>query len=237
MDLINTFIKDDFMPTVYANCAPNTEEQNDEDWWSDTFIHTAVNSELYVFADMWYERDDRHIFNDTSFDAFWVVEMINRINKWNDDEYGNDWSWEKPLTLDKILNMYAYLYVNVELGTQYWIEQRDRLNQYALENEEESDAEEEEEKESVEVYNGSKVFPPNETDETCPMCLEEYDKEIGRLKDGIQNSEYESNCPHWGCCMCWRGMYKQNKEKYCCPICRRDITDWLKIHYDDEDDE
>lgn len=133
MDLINTYIKDDFMPTVYANCAATAEQQNDEDWWSDTFIHTAVNSELYVFADEWFGRDDQPLYNDTSYNAFWVVEMINRINKWYDDAYGNVWSWEAPLTLEKILNMYAYLYVREELGTQYWIEQRDRLNQYALE--------------------------------------------------------------------------------------------------------
>ena len=89
----------------------------------------------------------------------------------------------------------------------------------------------------TEVYNGSKDFPPNETDETCPICLEAYDREIGRLKDGIQNSDYESNCPHWCCCMCWDTMYKQDKDTYCCPICKRDITDWLKTHYDSDDDD
>ena len=80
-------------------------------------------------------------------------------------------------------------------------------------------------------------FPPNETDETCPICLEAYDKEIGRLKDGIQNSEYESNYPHWCCSMCWDTMYKQNNDTYCCPICKRDITDWLKTHYDSDDED
>ena len=88
-----------------------------------------------------------------------------------------------------------------------------------------------------EQYNGSKDFPPNETDETCPICLEAYDKEIGRLKDGIQNSGYESNCPHWCCCMCWDQMYKQYNDTYSCPICKRDITDWLKTHYDSDDED
>jgi hypothetical protein len=88
-----------------------------------------------------------------------------------------------------------------------------------------------------EERNGSKDFPPNETDETCPICLEAYDREIGRLKDGIQNSGYESNCPHWCCCMCWDTMYKQNNDTYSCPICKMDITDWLKTHYDSDDDE
>jgi len=78
----------------------------------------------------------------------------------------------------------------------------------------------------------------NETDETCPICLEAYDREIGRLKDGIQNSNYESNCPHWCCCMCWDTMSRQDNDTYSCPICKTDITDWLKTHYySDSDDE
>ena len=89
----------------------------------------------------------------------------------------------------------------------------------------------------TEVYNGSKDFPPNETDETCPICLEAYDREIGRLKDGIRNSDCESNCPHWCCSMCWDKMYRQDNDTDCCPICKRDITDWLKTHYDNDDDD
>jgi len=87
------------------------------------------------------------------------------------------------------------------------------------------------------VYNGSKDFPPNETDETCPICLEAYDREIRRLKDGIRNSDCESNCPHWCCCMCWDTMYREDNDTDYCPICKRDITDWLKTHYEDDEEE
>lgn len=89
-----------------------------------------------------------------------------------------------------------------------------------------------------EKYNGSKDFPPNETDETCPICLEAYDRELGRLQDGIRNSDFESNCPHWCCCMCLEEMYKQHGGIECrCPICKRDITDWLEAHYEDDEEE
>jgi hypothetical protein len=89
-----------------------------------------------------------------------------------------------------------------------------------------------------EIYNGSKDFPPNETDEQCPICLEAYDRDSGKLKDGIRNSTYESNCPHWCCCMCLEEMYKQNEDDRCrCPICKRDITEWMDETYGEEDDD
>jgi len=32
-------------------------------------------------------------------------------------------------------------------------------------------------------------------------------------------------------------MYYQNKDEYNCPICKRDITEWIKDQYSDDDDE
>jgi hypothetical protein len=164
--------------------------------------------------------------------------MINKINKWYDDIYGEQWAYESPLTLERIYKMYAYLFVN-QKGVDYWIEQKDRLNEYvvAQQADEASDMSvvSDEDEEPKEVYNGSKDFPSNETDETCPICLEAYDRDGGKLKDGIRNSNYESNCPHWCCCMCWDEMYKQDKDEYNCPICKRDITEWIKDQYGDDE--
>ena len=237
---INTFINGDFMPRVYFHLLPTVEQQNDEDWWVDTFIHTAVNSEVFDFADEWFGRDDQPHYIDTSWDAFVIVEMINKIDKWYDDVYGEKWAYESPLTLERIYKMYAYLFVNNK-GVEYWIEQKNRLNEYVVSQQldEASDMSvvSDEDEEPKEVYNGSKDFPPNETDETCPICLEAYDRDSGKLKDGIRNSNYESNCPHWCCCMCWDEMYKQDKDEYGCPICKRDITEWIEETYGENDEE
>jgi len=240
IDAVNRYINDEFMPMVYWNLLPTAEQQNDENWWVDTFIHTAVNSDDYDFADEWFNRSDQPFYNDTTWDAFVIVEMINKINKWYDDIYGEQWAYESPLTLERIYKMYAYLFVN-DKGAEYWIQQKDRFNEYvvAQQVDEASDMSvvSDEDEEPKEVYNGSKDFPPNETDETCPICLEAYDRDSGKLKDGIRNSNYESNCPHWCCCMCWDEMYKQDKDEYNCPICKRDITEWIDETYGEDDDE
>jgi hypothetical protein len=241
IDEMNRFIYGVFMPRVYFHLLPTVEQQNDEEWWSDTFIHTAVNSEVFDFADEWFQRDDQPLYNDTTWDAFWVVELINKIDKWYDDIYGEKWAYESPLTLEAILKMYAYLFV-VGKGAYHWEEEKDRFNEYVVAQQEVEDMsvvsdDSDEDEEPKEVYNGSKDFPPNETDETCPICLEAYNRDSGKLKDGIRNSGYESNCPHWCCCMCWDEMYKQNKDEYNCPICKRDITEWIDETYGEDDDE
>jgi hypothetical protein len=213
------YIEDFYMRDIYRDLHPTAEQQEDEDWWNDIYIQTAVNSDTYDFPASWAEQRDA-----SQYEALVMIEMINQIFKWNEDENGIEvkW-WSNALTLSRIYKMYAYMYV-VRMGADYWIN-LSHTDNWNFEMEE------------PEQYNGSKDFPPNETDETCPLCLEAYDKEIGRLKDGIQNSGYESNCPHWCCCMCWDTMYRQYKDTYCCPICKRDITDWLKTHYDSDDDD
>jgi hypothetical protein len=224
IDLMEAFLENDYMRDVYIHLNPTAEQQGDEDWWND-YIQTAVNSDTYDFPARWAEHRDA-----SQYEALVMIEMINQIFKWNEDENGisEKW-WDDVLTHSRIYKMYAYMYV-VRCGVEHWKDTMG-INDW---NESDDDDVCVCEKET---YNGSKDFPPNETDETCPICLEAYDKEIGRLKDGIQNSEYESNCPHWCCCMCWDTMYKQDKDTYCCPICKRDITDWLKTHYDSDDDD
>ena len=218
IELMEKYLEDFYMRDIYRDLHPTAEQRDDEDWWND-YIQTAVNSDDYDFQSKWAEQRDAD-----QYEALVMIEMINQITIWNGDENGGceQW-WGETLTISKIYKMYAYLYV-IRMDTDYWINLSHSDNWNF-------------EMDEPEQYNGSKDFPPNETDETCPICLEAYDKEIGRLKDGIQNSEYESNCPHWCCCMCWDTMYRQNADKYQCPICKRDITDWLKTHYDSDDDD
>jgi hypothetical protein len=77
----------------------------------------------------------------------------------------------------------------------------------------------------------------NETEDTCPICLRDYDRNT-LLKDGIQNSDCISDCNHWACVECWEQIYYQHNDIDTCPICRSDITDWLQSHYplDEESD-
>ena len=229
---LNAFIRNKHLPNVYWNLRPTVEQTNDDDWWSDTFIHSAVNSEEWCFADEWFQRDDQPLYNDTTWDAFWVVELINKIDKWYDDIYGEKWAYATPLTMEAILNMYAYLFV-MEKGVEHWKEQTDQFNEYCAEQEEgeEMSVVSDEEPKEVEVYNGSKDFPPNETDETCPICLEAYGED--NPADSIRDSTYESNCPHWCCMPCWTKMLEQDQDEYCCPICKRDISNWLEENYRD----
>lgn len=213
---INEFISSVYLKEVYRDLNPTAEQQDDDDWWNDVFIQTAVNSDEYNFQETWEE------YRDTSpYEAFLIIEMINQINNWSE---GQKWDFG-VLTHSKIYKMYAYMYV-MRYGIENW---KDQIPLWDEEDDDDVCVCEEEE------YNGTKDFPPNETDEKCPICLEEYDREIGRLQDGIQNSDYESNCPHWCCCMCWDKMYRQNKSEYHCPICKRDITCWLKTHYEDSE--
>jgi len=233
IDEINTFINGVFMPMVYLNLLPTAEQQNDEDWWSDTFIHTAVNSDDYDFADEWFQRDDQPHYIDTSWDAFVIVEMINKINKWYADVFGEQWAYASPLTLERIYKMYAYFFVN-DKGVEYWIEQKDRLNEYVVSQQvdEASDMSvvSDEDAESVEEeYNGSKDFPSNETDDNCPICLEAYTEE--NPKDGIRCSDIPSNCSHYCCERCWYVIWGQHNDTNNCPICKRNITEWLSTHY------
>ena len=199
------------------------------------FINKAMNTEEYDFYERWSEYDCSA--NRTyEYGIAETLALLNKIDKLYDDIYGEKWAYD-TLTYKKVVNMYAYLYVNSE-GVEWLMLNKAEYDAYA----DEMDADDSEDEEcecEEEIYNGSKDFPPNETDETCPICLEAYDRELGRLKDGIRNSIYESNCPHSSCCMCWDTMYKQNNDTYCCPICKRDITHWLKTHYnsDDEDDD
>lgn len=80
-----------------------------------------------------------------------------------------------------------------------------------------------------EEYNGSKDFPPNDTDEQCPICLEAYTPQ--KQRDGIRCSDIPSNCSHYCCERCWYVIWGQHNDTNNCPICKRDITMWLSTHY------
>ena len=74
LNYINEYIRTTYMRDVYNDLRPTIAQQEDEDWWNDTFIQNAVNSEDYDFENDWnnneWERDET---------AFVVIGMINKI--------------------------------------------------------------------------------------------------------------------------------------------------------------
>jgi hypothetical protein len=217
---MNEYIRNEYMAFAYSQFRPSVEQQNSEHWWRDIFLKEAVNS--FDFQEGWNDYVDR---TDDGVvivqEVFVVIEMINKINKWCDDEYGEGpWSCEN-FTYDKIFKMYAYMYV-IRQGLDFWMEQKDMFNEYVAINYSEEDAESVEEE-----YTGSKDFPPNETDDVCPICFEEYTAK--KPRDGIRNSEYKSRCPHYCCVDCWVNIYNdESNTKKRCPICRANVSKWLE---------
>ena len=198
---------------VYNNLRPTAEQQEDENWWNDVFLQIAVNSDEYNFQDTW------EALRDTSQDeVFLIIEMINQINEWSKNELGHNWDFG-VLTHSKIYKMYAYMHA-MQKGVEHWKLQSSFWN-HDMDNISDTESVEEE-------YNGTKDFPPNETDDNCPVCLEAYT--VQKQKDGIRNSdEHKSKCPHYCCCDCWLELYEKNEgEKKRCPICRANVTDWLE---------
>jgi len=225
---INTmeeFIHTIYMRDVYNVLRPTITQQEDETWWDETFIPEAVNSNNFDFEDAWidYEEDDNRT---NTPEVFVVIEMINKINKWSEEITGAYWDYDN-LTYGKIFKNFAYFYV-CSRGTDFWLEKKDMYNEYVAEMGDESD--DDGDAESVEEeYNGSKDFPPNETDEQCPICLEAYTED--KKKDGIRCSDIPSNCPHYCCERCWYVIWGQHNDTNNCPICKRNITMWLSTHY------
>ena len=198
---------------VYNNLRPTAEQQEDENWWNDVFLQIAVNSDEYNFQDTW------EALRDTSQDeVFLIIEMINQINEWSKNELGHNWDFG-VLTHSKIYKMYAYMHA-MQKGVEHWKLQSSFWN-HAMDNISDTESVEEE-------YNGTKDFPPNETDDNCPICLETYT--VQKQKDGIRNSdEHKSKCPHYCCCDCWLELYEKNEgKKKRCPICRANVTEWLE---------
>jgi hypothetical protein len=74
-----------------------------------------------------------------------------------------------------------------------------------------------------------KDFPPNETDDKCPICLEAYTSK--KQRDGVRYSEYKIKCPHYCCVPCWIDLYYNKDKIKRCPICRANITDWLEENH------
>ena len=149
--------------------------------------------------------------------------MINQINEWSKTETVTIWDFG-VLTHSKIYKMYAYMHV-MQKGVEHWKLQSVFWNH---DMDDMSDAESVESVESVEEeYTGTKDFPPNETDDNCPVCLDAYTPQ--KQKDGVRNSKYKVKCPHYCCCDCWLELYEKNEgEKKRCPICRANVTDWLE---------
>ena len=207
-----------FMRDVYYDLHPTDEQQEDENWWKNVFLQKAVYSDEYNFQKTWEELRDT-----SPYEVFLIIEMINQINEWSKNELGHTWDFG-VLTHSKIYKMYAYMHV-MQKGVEHWKLQSVFWNH---DMDDMSDVESVESVESVEEeYTGTKDFPPNETDDNCPVCLDAYTPQ--KQKDGVRNSEYKVKCPHYCCCDCWLELYEKNEgEKKRCPICRANVTDWLE---------
>ena len=204
---------------VWGELEPTDEELNDDEYIQDTFINNAVNNEIYDFYEMWNDTTNEHYF-EMRVDTLLI--LLNELKERYRDEMGDEWlPPNNEYTIQNIMNGWAYMEVQ-----RVGIVNVRALIISGLEEEEEAEAE------AVEIYNGTKDFPPNETDETCPICLEAYTEDNN--KEGIRWSDHQSNCPHQCCRSCWLGMAKQQPEKYLCPICKRDITKWAKEMFEPE---
>jgi len=112
------FICSIYMRDVYLDLNPTPEQDDDNDWWNEVFIETAVNSDKYDFQEKWAQYKDP-----SPHDEFPIIEMINKINKWYDDEFDDTWTYELPLTYNKIFKMFAYMFVRIK-GLDFWQDQQ-----------------------------------------------------------------------------------------------------------------
>jgi hypothetical protein len=211
-----------FMRDVYYDLHPTTEQQNDENWWNNIFMQKAVNSDEYNFQETWEELRDT-----SPYEVFLIIEMINQINKWSEDELGHKWDFG-VLTHSKIYKMYAYMYA-MRRGVEHWKNASGLWNHDMDEMSSEEDSDIESIESIEEEYTGTKDFPPNETDDNCPICLDAYTSQ--KQRDGIRCSDIPSNCSHYCCESCWYVIWGQHNDTNNCPICKRDITMWLSTHY------
>jgi hypothetical protein len=114
------FLTYTYMPQVYREIDPTDDNKNDEHWFQDVYIFEAVNSNNYDFYDRWissYDANERNI--DRLIGVRLVLELINDINQWSEDEMGENWSWDGDLTPEKVVKMYAYMYV-MRMGEDHW---------------------------------------------------------------------------------------------------------------------
>jgi len=190
---------------VWGELQPTNEERNDDEYIQDTFINNAVNNEIYDFYEMWNDTTNEHYF-EMRVDTLLI--LLNELKDWYRDEMGDEWL---PLSNDYSIQNIMNGWAEAEVSEWGFDAVREIIN---------ATIEEEE-------YTGTKDFPPNETDDNCPICLEAYTWR--KQKDGIRNSEYKVKCPHYCCCDCWLELYEKNEgEKKRCPICRANVTDWLE---------
>ena len=147
---------------VWCQLESNDEERNDAEWFQNTFINKAVNSEEYNVYDMWSAD------NELEISALLILEMLNNVKDWHRNKIGDE--WVPPLndySIKTIMNGWA------DIKVQNWgvDEVRNIINTMNANAEEETrdiinimneDTEDE-------IYTGTKDFPPNETDDNCPI--------------------------------------------------------------------
>jgi hypothetical protein len=64
-------------------------------------------------------------------------------------------------------------------------------------------------------------------EKNCVICFES-----NCIFNGPSNSDIDTDCTHYFCVDCIQRMYQEDVN--CCPICRRDWTDWIQRQEDDD---
>ena len=113
---IEQYIRNEYIPYVYADKKPSSSEKNDEHWFVN-FIKDAVDGNWYNFYLHWLDnKSDRNINN--ILDVTIICNMVNEIRKWSDDNYIPEPN-DGLITPELVLNNFAYVYV-MKIGINGW---------------------------------------------------------------------------------------------------------------------
>lgn len=173
-------------------------------------------------------------FGDTNFFIYIYSNSLNFFEEWCETPNSTIQAETILILLQEVQTWYEKTFS--EIYTKYKVKDIVNYWAYIVGHEKWKKYADKEEK-VVETSLPNEILNTNETEDTCPICLRDYDRNT-LLQDGPQNSDFENPCPHWCCVECWDTIYHQYNDTDTCPICRADITDWLKSHYplyDDED--
>jgi hypothetical protein len=113
---IEQYIRNEYIPYVYADKRPASYEKNDEQWFVH-FIKDAVDGNWYNFYLHWLDnKSDRNINN--NLDVTTLCNMMNEIRKWSDNNYIPEPN-DGLITPEVVLNNFAYVYA-MKIGINGW---------------------------------------------------------------------------------------------------------------------
>lgn len=109
---IQKYIEIIYMPYIYKNINPYNYKYNDNDF-EEKYIQIAINSDEFNFYDNYCKYYDKNI------DAYTLCDLINYINDYYINNFGNKYEWNYENSVDKIINLFAYTYV-YNIGIEEW---------------------------------------------------------------------------------------------------------------------